>query len=108
MTVDRQWIDTVPPVASGYWARVRTAAADLGSDGCTCSPDIHVDACYEHDVHWRTGATIYGAPITTQQANRRLWKVMCDRSPLKGESFIARVYWLGVTIGAHFVQHHSR
>lgn len=108
MTVDRDWVDQVPPVGSGYWVRVRQAALALGSDGCSCSPDLYVDACYEHDVHWRTGATIYGVDITTAQANRRLWKVMCDRSPLGARSWVARAYWLGVTVGARFIKHRSK
>lgn len=108
LTVDAWWVDNVPPKGSPYWVMVRKAAVVLKSDGCTCSPDIYVDACYEHDVHWRTGRTVFGVPITTAQANRRLRRVMESRSRLGGHSFLARWYWYGTTIGAKFLKHVSK
>lgn len=107
LTVDEFWIRNVPAKGSPYWAIVCKAAALLQSDCCTCAPDICMDACYEHDIHWRTGRTVFGVPITTAQSNRRLRKVMQSRSPLGGKSFFAQWYWYGVTIGAKFLKHKS-
>lgn len=80
MRVDNTWIDNVPPEDSTYWDRVRHIGELLQSDKCTLSLDVFTDACIEHDIHWRTGTTIYGIPITAQQANRRLRKVIQARS----------------------------
>lgn len=118
MTVDTQWIDNVPPRCSDYWKQVRAKAAAIHSDGCTCVADIVVDSCYEHDIHWRTGHTIYGVPITTVQANRRFRKVIEARFHEHSNPFlrvaatpigytIAWGRWLGVSLGAHFIAHQS-
>lgn len=108
MTVDNTWIDTVPPAGSPYWERVHLVANRLGSDGCTGVADIFIDACFEHDIHWRTGETVYGVTITTAQANRRFRKVIQSRSRLGAFSPVSWVRFLGVSIGAHFLQHKSK
>jgi ferredoxin len=118
MTVDNTWIDNVPPRESSYWTQVRAKAAELQSDGCTGVSDICIDSCYEHDIHWRTGQTIYGVDITTAQANRRFRKVIEARfaehdnrvmralaTPI-GYGF-AWGRFLGVSIGGHFLKHKS-
>jgi hypothetical protein len=108
MTVDNTWIDKVPPEASDYWRQVRFVANRLQSDGCTGVADIYLDACLEHDIHWRLGTTIYSVPITTAQANRRFRKVIQSRSRLGRFSPISWVRFLGVTIGAHFIPHNAK
>lgn len=105
LTVDDTWIDLVPPEGSPYWEHIRFIATQLKSDGCTDCPDIYVDSCYEHDVHWRTGRTIYGVPITTAQANRRFRKVIQSRDPFGRFSPLSWWRWLGVTVGAKFLKH---
>jgi hypothetical protein len=117
--VDTAWIDDVPPRHAPYWEDVRKAAAVLKSDGCTGVVDICVDSCYEHDVHWRTGHTIYGDPITTKQANRRFRKVIAARFGEHGNGAVRAIAtplgyafswgrWAGVTVGAKFLKHKSR
>ena len=88
----------VPPRASGYWVLVRRRAKELRSDGCTGVADFYVDACFEHDVHWRTGHTLWGDRISTRQANMRFRRVIQDRSPLGLLSPMAWWRWAGVSI----------
>lgn len=118
MTVDNTWIDNVPPRHSFYWVRVRAKAAELGSDGCTGVSDICIDSCYEHDIHWRTGKTIDGLPITTKQANRRFRKVIEARFGEHDNRVVRTIAkplgyafgwgrWVGVTIGGTFLDHAS-
>lgn len=52
-----------------YWDDVRVRAAELGSDGCSGVPDWHLDACLEHDIHYRTHRTLAGDSITKAQAD---------------------------------------
>ena len=107
MTVDDVWINNVPPPGSFYWDQVREVARKLGSDGCTCVADIYTDSCFEHDIHWRLGATIHGVSITTRQANTRFRKVIQSRSAMGRFSPVSWVRWLGVTIGARFIARKS-
>lgn len=102
--VDNSWIDTVPPPSSSYWVRVRIEAARLQSDGCSFVRDYYLDACLEHDIHWRTGRTIDGDPITAQQANRRLRKVIQARSKAGRFSPLSWVRWTGTTISKYFLR----
>ena len=53
-----------------YWNALKTWA-QVESDGCTMVPDHYVEACWEHDFHFRYAVTLYGDPITIEQANRR-------------------------------------
>jgi len=52
-----------------YWRTVKHVAKALKSDGCTGVPDFYVDACLEHDCFYRTHQTIFGAPITKDEAD---------------------------------------
>lgn len=52
-----------------YWIRVRVRAAELGGDHCTWVPDFYSDCCDEHDIAYRTGRTVDGAPRSQQQAD---------------------------------------
>ena len=63
-----------------YWWIIKKVAQDLGSDGCTGVPEFHQECCLEHDVHWRTGLTVLGQPITDRQANRRFRQCIQSRS----------------------------
>lgn len=92
----------VPPRISVYWVRVRRLAQDLKTDGCTGVPDFYVEACFEHDIHWRTGHTIYGEPISTRQANMRFRRVIQARSPFGILSPMAWWRWAGVSIAGLF------
>jgi hypothetical protein len=105
-SLDR-WIDNPSPAGDEYWRHVRFIAAKMGSDGCTCVTETFVEACYEHDIHWRTGRTINGDTITTAQANRRFKRVMQSRSRFGRFSPMAHWRYLGVTIGQHFIDHKS-
>lgn len=57
------------PNSPAYWDQVRTKARELNSDGCTGVPEFKQDACFEHDIHWRTGITLDGTPISLWHAN---------------------------------------
>jgi hypothetical protein len=89
----------IPSRASYYWVLVRRKAKELGSDGCTGVADFYLDACYEHDIHWRTSHTLTGYPISTRQANMRFRWVIQDRSPFGKLSPMSWWRWIGVTIG---------
>ena len=54
-----------------YRCQVRTRAAELRSDGCSgpALDAFHRDACLEHDVHYRTGQTLDGQPISRPEAD---------------------------------------
>jgi len=92
----------IPERASGYWTVVRRRAQELKSDGCTLVLDFYLDACLEHDVHWRTGKTLTGVPISTRQANLRFRYVIQNRSPFGLMSPMSWVRWAGVSIGGIF------
>jgi hypothetical protein len=92
----------VPPRSSTYWNAVRRRAKELGSDGCTMVLDFYLDACLEHDVHWRTGRTLDGALISIRQSNLRFRYVIQSRSPFGLLSPMSWWRWAGVTIGGIF------
>jgi len=51
---------------------VRNTALALKSDGCSgpaALTQAYILACYEHDIHYRTGETIYGLSISREQAD---------------------------------------
>ena len=108
LTVDDVWIRNVPPPDSFYWEHVRTVAKEMQSDGCTVVSDIFIDSCYEHDIHWRTGRTIYGVPITTAQANERFRRVIQSRSKVGVLSPVSWIRWAGVSVGGLFLKHKSK
>lgn len=103
LTVDGTWIKNVPSKDSFYWDHVRTAAAMLQSDGCTGVKDVYVDSCLEHDIHWRTGRTIYGVPITKQQANERFRRVIQSRSKLGRFSPLSWWRFGAVSVSKYFM-----
>ena len=82
-----------------YWAIIERWAKEYRSDGCTKSPDFGwcIRGCWEHDLHYRYGVTIFGDPITFEEANVRLRKVIQMFSPIprgfKWASPAAWTYW---------------
>lgn len=82
-----------------YWALIERWAKAYKSDGCTKSPDFGwcIHGCWEHDLHYRYAVTIYGDPITWEQANTRLRNAIQLFSPLpwglKWFSPAAWTYW---------------
>lgn len=88
----------VPPRNDLYWHQIRVLAARLDSDGCTGVADFYLDACLEHDVHWRTGKTIYGDRISTRESNARFRRVIQDRSPFGRLSPMSWWRWAAVSV----------
>ena len=70
----------VPLKSSLYWVMIRRKARALKSDGCTGVPDFYLDCCLEHDIHYRTGKTLGGKPLTRAQADARLRRCIQSRS----------------------------
>ena len=101
-------LSVVPPRNDVYWDAIRRWAADLNSDGCTAVKDWYLDACLEHDCHWRTAKTLWGDTITTKQANERFRAVMQSRSRLGRYSPVSWVRWVGVTIASPFLGHATK
>lgn len=79
-----------------YWARVRQRAAELGSDGCSGVLDVYLDACLEHDIHYRTHRRLDGSPITRKEADALFRQRMQERSLFGAFSPMAWWRWLGV------------
>lgn len=96
--VTKEWLDHIPKKGDPYWTRVRERAKEINSDGCSKVPDIYVESCYEHDIHWRTGKTIDGDCINETEANHRFRKVIQSRSFLRILSPLSWGRWLGVTL----------
>ena len=74
------WQKAVPPADDTYWLSIREKALALKSDGCTGVPDFYLDACLEHDVHYRTHHWLDGEPIFKSEADERLRRVIQARS----------------------------
>lgn len=85
-----------------YWQRVKEYARALNGDGCTSAPDLtYRRCCDEHDIHYRTGKTLDGRPITRAQADARLFKCMkrTGVTPVVGRLIVPAIFWLGVRLG---------
>ena len=87
---------------AAYWARVRTRAAALGSDGCTSVAEWNRDCCLHHDIMCRTGMDVDGNPVTRQEADWLFWE--CNRLRAGDYlSYLSPRSWFryaGVRIGA--------
>ena len=85
-----------------YWKWVREIAQDLKSDGCSAIPylsnEFFEDCCFEHDIHYRTGKTIFGDPITRAQADQRLRECIQIRSDLGKLDPLAWWRWAAVRL----------
>lgn len=82
-----------------YWERTKQLAAALGGDGCSSSPDLFYRPCCDrHDIHYRTGLTIDGDPITRAQADAQLRDCMKrhGKTPIVGRWLLPWVYWAAV------------
>jgi hypothetical protein len=86
----------IPPENDPYWSRVRQKAAELDADGCTGVPDFFLDACLEHDIHYRTHAWLDGTPIFKSEADERFRHVMQSRSFAGVLSPMSWWRWVGV------------
>jgi hypothetical protein len=95
----------IPPEDDIYWFQVRIIADMMRSDGCTGVAEFYRDSCLEHDIHWRTGRTIHGLPLTTAQSNTRFRLVIQSRSRLGRFSPLSWWRYVGVSIGALFIAH---
>ena len=91
-----------------YWERVAKRAEELESDGCTSVPDFYLPCCQEHDIAWRTGATVDGEPQSTPQANTRFRHCIQEHSRLGVCSPMAWWRYWGVCIGALFIAHKGK
>lgn len=95
---------------SPYWLALGVWAKKY-SDGCTCVKDIYVEACWEHDWHYRTGHTFPNpdgrAPelVTEAQANTRFRQVMQFESRLGRFSPISWWRYAGVSLFGRFFYH---
>lgn len=78
-----------------YWDRV-AAWGKKNSDGCTGVPDFYVEACWEHDYHYRYAMTLLGDPITFEESNARFRESIQMRSRLRWFSPMSWVRFLGV------------
>ena len=81
-----------------YWARVRTKAKELNSDGCTGVIDFYLDCCLEHDIAYRTGATVDGKARTHRQADEDFRHCVQSRSYFGTFSPMAWWRWAGLRI----------
>lgn len=84
-----------------YWDKVKALAWVLKGDGCTAVPDLtYKRCCDEHDIHYRTGNTVEGNPITRLEADNRLFQCMKEtgKTPLLGTHIIPTIYWIGVRL----------
>lgn len=79
-----------------YWEAVRTRARELDSDGCSHVPDFHVDACYEHDIAYRTHKNLDGTSITKADADARFRGRIQEMSALGAFSPMSWWRWFAV------------
>lgn len=98
MSEKRRKVDNQP-----YWTQVREAAKALKGDGCTSAPDFfYRQCCDEHDIHYRTGHTVDGKPITRAESDKRLFQCMKSRgkTPVIGRFIVPALYWIAVRVAA--------
>jgi len=96
------------PFETAYWVLVRRKAHLVGSDGCTLVSQLYRDCCLEHDVHYRTGRTVFGARITRKEADRRFRLCMQRRSPLGKFGPIPYIRWAAVRLGGWWAWQSNR
>ena len=65
--------------SKAYWARVRSVARRIGSDGCTSAPEFYHECCLEHDLAYR-GHDIENPDITRAEADTRFRHCIQARS----------------------------
>ena len=80
---------------SDYWQRVRDEAGRIGSDGCTMALGAYKDCCFEHDIAYRTGATVDGICLTREEADARFRSCIQSHSRFGWYSPVAWVrFWV--------------
>lgn len=89
---------------TAYWDLLNVWAVDYKSDGCTMVPDLFcIEACREHDYHYRYAMTMFGDAITFEESNTRIRQVIQMWSPLprglKWMSPTSWTFWYGVREG---------
>ncbi len=90
-----------------YWDLVRWWATTYKSDGCSGVPDFYLEACQEHDLHYRYAQTLYGEPLTFEDANARFRKVIQMKSKLRWFSPLSWIRFAGVKFfGKHIWDRH--
>ena len=91
-----------------YWQRVREAADDLGTDGCTMATGAFRDCCLRHDVEYRTGrSAVSGRRLTRAEADARLRGCMQSRAWLGYWSPMAWLRWSAVRLFGGRAWRHS-
>ena len=86
----------IPEETSPYWTRIRERASELNADGCSGVPDFYLDACLEHDIHYRTHEWLDGTPIFKSEADARFRRVIQARSLFGLFSPMSWWRWVGV------------
>ena len=84
-----------------YWQRVKAYASILKADGCSNAPDLfYRSCCDEHDVAYRTGATVDGIELTRKEADERF--LVClkasGKTPILGTFILPYVYYVAVRL----------
>lgn len=92
------WKKSVPPKDDTYWLHIREKARRLNADGCTGVPDFYLDACLEHDIHYRTHQWLDEEPIFKSEADARFRQVIQSRSIFGLFSPMALWRWVGVMV----------
>jgi len=82
-----------------YWKKVKLVAKALKSDGCTGVADIYLPACWEHDIHCRTGQTVFGKKIKPSEEDWIFHERIQEMSPLGVFSPMAWWRYAGVRLG---------
>lgn len=80
-----------------YWDYIASWAVKH-SDGCSGVADIYVQACWEHDYHYRYGRTVQRAPISRSAADRRFRQVVQALSPAGLLSPVSWWRWAGLRL----------
>jgi hypothetical protein len=93
-----------------YWKVIKWWAlhADPPSDGCSGVKDWYIEACWEHDFHYRYAQTIYREPISFEEANSRFRESIQMRSKLGRFNPISWFRWYGVKTLGSFAWHKHR
>jgi hypothetical protein len=79
-----------------YWNTIEWWAKNYGSDGCSGVKDFYIQSCWEHDFHFRYAKTLFGDPITFNEANERFRQAIQMRSRWGRFSPMSWWRWIGV------------
>lgn len=87
------------PGDAPYWEKVAFVSRALKTDGCSGPAlEVYTRACYEHDIHYRTGQTIYGRTLTRADADAVFRERHQELSALGVWCPMAWWRWLGVRL----------